>query len=124
MRHLATALFVVVGLINVFPLVGVLGAQQLNALYALPFDNPDLLLLMRHRAVLFGLVGGLLLVAAFKTRLRPIAATLGLGSMLSFLVLALPLAEHGAAIQRVFWADVVASGMLVLALWLDRRVTP
>jgi len=120
MRHVITMLFVLAGLIKVTPVIGVLGAEWLQALYQMPFDGLDLLLLMRHRAVLFGVVGGLLLVAAFRPALRALAGTVGLVSVVSFLVLALPLQEHSAALQRVFWADVVAGAALILALWLAR----
>ena len=36
MRHLATALFVVVGLVNFAPVIGVLGAARLESLYGVP----------------------------------------------------------------------------------------
>lgn len=120
MRHLVSALFILAGLIKMTPVIGVLGAERLQALYQMPFDGLDLLLLMRHRAVLFGVVGSLLLVAAFRPQLRVPAGTVGLVSIASFLWLALPLQEHGAALQRVFWADVVAGASLLLALWLSR----
>ena len=122
MNRLVTALFIVAGVVKLLPIVGVLGAEYLQTLYGMPFDGSDLLLLMRHRAVLFGVVGGLLLVAAFRPALRAVAATVGLVSIVSFLLLALPLQEHGAALQRVFWADVVAGAALLLALWVSRRV--
>jgi hypothetical protein len=122
MRRVVTALFVVVALVNLLPVSGALGAARLEALYGMPFEDAGLLLLMRHRAVLFGLVGGLLLVAAVRPTLRPMAATLGLGSMLSFVVLALPPVAYSAAVQRVFWVDVVASLLLVLALWVSARI--
>lgn len=120
MRHLISALFILAGLIKITPLIGVLGAERLQALYEMPFDGVDLLLLMRHRAVLFGVVGSLLLVAAFRPALRVLAGTVGLVSIASFLLLALPMQEHSAALQRVFWADVVAGASLILALWLSR----
>jgi hypothetical protein len=121
MRYFISALFILAGLIKITPVIGVLGAELLQRLYQMPFDGLDLLLLMRHRAVLFGVVGGLLLVAAFRPALRTLAGTIGLISIVSFLMLALPLQEHGAALQRVFWADVVAGAALSLALWLARR---
>lgn len=120
MRHSISALFILAGLINVTPVIGVLGAERLEALYQMPFEGVDLVLLMRHRAVLFGVVGGLLLVAAFRPALRTLAGTTGLVSVVSFLLLALPLQEHSAALQRVFWADVVAGAALVLAMWIAR----
>jgi len=85
MRHVITMLFVLAGLIKVTPVIGVLGAEWLQALYQMPFDGLDLLLLMRHRAVLFGVVGGLLLVAAFRPALRALAGTVGLVSVVSYL---------------------------------------
>ena len=120
MRRLITALFVLAGLIKVIPVVGVLGAERLQMLYQMPFDDLDLSLLMRHRAVLFGVIGGLLLMAAFRPALRTLAGTVGLVSIVSFLLLALPVHEHSPAVQRIFWADVVAGSALVLALWLAR----
>jgi hypothetical protein len=121
MRHTAKVLFVVVALVNLLPIAGVVGAERLAALYGMSFQGTDLLLLMRHRAILLGLVGGLLMAAAFVPTLRRIAATIGLGSMLSFVALALPLEEHGAALQRVVWVDIGASLLLGVAIWLDRR---
>lgn len=121
MRHLATALFVIVGLINFGPIVGVLGAGPLAKLYGLTVSDPNLLLLLRHRAMMFGLIGTLLIVAAFKPGLRNLAAALGMVSMVSFCVLALPLAGLNEALQRVFWIDVAAIGFLAAAWWLERR---
>jgi hypothetical protein len=121
MPHVVRALFVVVAIVNLLPLSGVLGAARLEALYGLPMQDPGLLLLMRHRAVLFGLVGGLILVAAFVPTLRVVAALIGLGSLLSFVVLALPPGVHGAPLQRVFWVDLVASLLLAVALWAHWR---
>jgi hypothetical protein len=120
MKQLAVAAFLLAGLINVFPLIGVLGAVQLESLYGMDFEGADLRLLMRHRAVLFGLVGGLLLLAAFKPWLRLVASVLGLLSMASFMVLAWPLQEHGVALQRVFWADAVGCAVLVIGVLASR----
>jgi hypothetical protein len=57
-----------------------------------------------------------LLIAAFRPALRTLAGTIGLVSVVSFLLLALPLQEHSAALQRVFWADVVAERLGITAL--------
>jgi hypothetical protein len=120
MNIAARLLFLLVGVINALPVVGVLGAAQLESLYGQPVDDPDLLLLMRHRAVLFGLLGGLLIAAAFRPGLRTVATLAGGISMSAFCFLALPLESHGASLQRVFWADVVALPMLAIAWWLSR----
>ena len=121
MRHTVRALFVVVALVNLLPLAGAVGAARLEALYGMPFEGADLLLLMRHRAILLGLVGGLLIAAGFVPTLRRTAAMIGLGSMLSFVALAFPPDEYAAALQRVVWVDIAASLLPGVAIWLERR---
>ena len=41
--------------------------------------------------------------------------------MLAFVVLAMPLLEHGPALQRVAWADVIGSAMLIVGYWAGKR---
>lgn len=112
MKHFVTVAFVAVGLLHLYPAVGVLGAARLEALYGVPVASADLELLLRHRAVTFGLLGALLIAAAWHAPLRGVALIAGLVSMGAFVVLALPLGVHAPAIARVFWADVV--GLLLL----------
>jgi hypothetical protein len=72
MRHFATTLLVLVGLVNLMPAVGILGSARLEALYGLPLAGDDLLLLMRHRAALFGVLGALLMIGYWaSTRDKP-----------------------------------------------------
>jgi hypothetical protein len=68
MRYLITAMLTVVGMIHLLPLAGVLGAARLEALYGVAVDGSDLEILLRHRAVLFGLLGAFLVVAALPPR--------------------------------------------------------
>ena len=75
---------------------------------------------MRHRAILFGIVGGLLLAAAFHPALRTAAVAAGLTSMLSFVVIAMLQGGANPQIDRVVWVDVVASAALIAAAVLDR----
>jgi hypothetical protein len=124
MRYLATILFVLVGLVNFVPIVGVLGAAKLEAVYGVPITHEDLLLLLRHRSVLFGLLGGLLIFAAFRVQWRALATVAGLVSMGAYLMLAWPLAAHGAAIQKVFWADAIAVVLLVVGYLISRASRP
>ena len=112
------ALLIVAGLIHLLPLGGVLGAQRLAALYGLSFEEPNLLLLMRSRAVLFGLLGALLVYAAFRPALQPLALFAGLVSVLSFLALAWSSPGYNQALRRVVIADWVALACLASALLL------
>jgi hypothetical protein len=116
MRYVVSAMLVVVGVIHLMPLSGVLGSERLAALYGLSFDQPDLAILMRHRAVLFGLLGAFLLLAAFRPELQTAAFVAGFVSVVSFLYLAWSVGNYNAQIGRVFVADVVALVCLVIGV--------
>jgi len=95
--------------IHLLPLQGVLGSDRLVSLYgALPFDEPNLAILMRHRAVLFGLLGLFLVFAAFRPALQTLAFIAGFVSVISYLWLALSVGSYNAYLARVVIADVVA----------------
>ncbi len=108
MRHLISATLLIVAVIHLLPLIGVLGAPRLPALYGIPFDEANLEILMRHRAVLFGLLGAFLACAAFRPALQPLAFLAGFASVLSFLYLAWSVGGYNAQVARVFIADIVA----------------
>jgi hypothetical protein len=69
---------------------------------------------MRHRAVLFGLLGAFMLLAAFRTELQAIALVAGFVSVVSFLYLAWSTGHYNAQVGRVVAADVVALVCLVI----------
>ena len=125
MRYLVSAMLVVVAIIHLLPLSGVLGGERLAALYGLSFNDPNLAILMRHRAVLFGLLGLFLLSAAFRPQFQAIAFIAGFVSVVSFLWLAWSVGGYNAQIARVFTADIVALVCLIVGfvayLYLQRR---
>lgn len=108
MHYLVSTMLIVVAVIHLLPLTGALGSERLAALYGLSFTEPNLAILMRHRAVLFGLLGAFLLLAAFRPALQAIAFIAGFVSVLSFLWLAWSTGGYNAQIARVFTADIVA----------------
>ena len=115
MRYLVSAMLVVVAIIHLLPLPGVLGAERLAALYGLDFSEPNLALLMRHRAVLFGLLGVFLLAAAFRPEWQPLAFAGAFVSVVSFLWLAWGTARN-PHVGRVVAADVVALACLLVGV--------
>ena len=114
MRYVVSICLLVAAVIHLLPLVGVLGGDRLQSLYGVSIEGPDLQILMRHRAVLFGLLGTYLLVAAFAPALQPSALAVGLVSVLSFLLLAWTTDGYNASIARVVTADVVALVALLI----------
>lgn len=119
MSTLISSLYFIVGLINFAPIAGVLSASRLESLYGLAILDADLILLMRHRAVLLGIVGCLLFYATFVPSARPIAAAAGFASMISYLVLIWMSEAPNFALVRVMWVDVAAIALLALACALD-----
>ncbi len=101
------------GVLNTLPAVGVFGEKMLTKLYGIPFKDPNLILLMRHRAVLFGMVGSFMLYAIWKPEWRQLARMAGLSSMLSFVVLAVFVGPLNKEIRRVVNVDIVASVFLI-----------
>lgn len=112
---------ILVGLINLAPAVGVVSQTQLFRLYGVAIDNQDLLLMMRHRAVLLGLVGAMLVAAAWLPGLRIAACIVGLISMVSYVALVLASGDVGEPLGRIAVIDGVAIVVLALALALHLR---
>ncbi|HEV7324162.1 MAG TPA: hypothetical protein VGN91_03780 [Bosea sp. (in: a-proteobacteria)] len=104
---------VIAGIVNLLPTIGVAGTSWLRSLYGFEIANPDLEILLRHRAVLFGLVGLLLLAAALRPGLRNVAMLVAGASMASFIVIAFTVGGYGPAITKIVIADII--GLLALA---------
>lgn len=126
MRHLISAMLVIVAVIHLLPLMGVLGSEKLATLYGLDFSEPNLAILMRHRAVLFGLLGSFFLYAAFKPSLQPMAFVGAFISLASFLALVASAEAHNRLVQRVVLVDsiaIVALAVAVIAWFILQRKT-
>jgi hypothetical protein len=87
-RRVSQAFLLVAGLIHLLPRIGVLGSDRLTAMYALPFTDPNLAILMRHRAIMLGLLGGFVLYAVWRPALQVPAIVLGGISLASIVALA------------------------------------
>jgi len=116
MRQLIAVMLMVVGAIHLLPVAGLLGRQQLTQLYSLRFDEPNLEILMRHRALLFGLLGLFFLFAACKPSLHIVAFVVGLLSAGSFIWLAWAVGNYNTQLWRVVLADIVAVVCLLVAI--------
>lgn len=78
--------------------------------------EPNVIILMRHRAVLFGLLGLFMLFAAFRPALQAAAFVMGFVSVVSFLWLAFSAGGYNAEIGRDVVADIVALICLVVGV--------
>jgi len=108
----------VAGVIHILPISGLFGASRLEALYGVAIQDPNLLILMRHRAVLFLLLGLFIVAAIFIPAIQLTAIIAGLVSAIVFIVLAKSVGDYNSAIAKVVVADWVAIAALVVALVL------
>lgn len=117
---IATALFALVGAINLLPAQVLFNIERTSALYGVTVSGADMVLLMRHRAVLLGAIGALLIVAAWRPAWRAPALMAALASKAAFIGLYLTL-DGNALIARVALVDMICAPLLVLAWWLGRE---
>lgn len=115
MEKVVTGLLVLVGIIHLLPVSGILGADRLAALYGISLGEPNLEILMRHRAVLFGLLGLFLVYAAFRPSFQTLAIIGGLVSVVSFMVIAWSVGEYNESLRKVVIADIIAAIALIIA---------
>ena len=108
MDKTVTGLLVIVGIIHLLPLSGVLGPERLSILYGISINETNIEILMRHRAVLFGLLGAFLIYAAFKPALQSLALIAGFISVISFIAIAWSAGDYNDSVRKVIWADIVA----------------
>ena len=114
MRFILPIMLLVVGVIHILPLSGVLSASRLFDLYGISFEDPNLEILMRHRAVLFGLLGIFLICAIFIPNFQLAALIAGFVSVISFLYLSYSIGDYNDQVSRIVMADKVALVCLVI----------
>ena len=121
MRYIVPGVLLIVALIHVLPLAGVLGAAKLSSLYGIAVADPNLEIMMRHRAVLFGLLAAFLAYAAFHPRLHGLALVAGAVSVVSFLVLAGMVGGYNPALGTVVKVDIMAAVLLAVGFAFHLR---
>jgi hypothetical protein len=100
--------------IHLLPVSGAISNERLFKLYRVRFTDPNLIIMMRHRAAMFGIVAALMIAACFDAALRHAAFGVGFASAGSFLVIAWSVGGYSKAISRVVFADVVAVAALAV----------
>lgn len=109
----------IVGIINILPVLIAFFPEKIPTSYGVTIPDVNYELLLRHRAVLFGIVGGGMLYAAFANKYLTIATIIGLVSMLSFILLYFLVdTPINAALTKVMKIDLVASVVLIIGFLL------
>lgn len=112
------------GVIHLLPLSGLVGPARLEALYGIPVDDPNLDILLRHRAVLFGILGAFILASIRRPTWQVPAITAGLVSATTFVLIAWLVGGYNDELQTVIDADIIAIVALVTAAIMRPRGPP
>lgn len=108
-----STLLTLVGAINFAPVTGALSWRHLERLYGVDLADPVMRVLLRQRAVLFGIIGGFTLAAAWIPAWHwPAMVGAGL-SMASFLAIKRHEGARSPAFRKIVLAD--RAGLLCLA---------
>jgi hypothetical protein len=113
-----SAILIFVGVIHVVPVVGVFGMKRLSALYAITITNPNVEILMRHRAVLFGVVGEFQIYSAFHPHLQGLALLAAFFCLISFVWLMFSIGGYNTKLKKVLAVDLVAIVALLIGTGL------
>jgi hypothetical protein len=115
MKILVSTILFLVSIIHLLPVVGVLGSDSLSRLYGVSIQDSNTEILLRHRAVLFAIIGIFLLLSVFKREFQPLAIAIGLISVVSFLLLTWSSNGLTSEISRVVMIDWAALFLLIVA---------
>lgn len=121
MDTVVSVILVVTAIVHFLPVFGVGGEKQLQTLYGITLSDPNLVVMMRHRAVLFGLIGVFLLYSAFQPDLFKVGLGAGIVSVSAFIWLFLTAPECNSHMRKVAIIDaVVLIGLIVgsLLMWV------
>jgi len=113
-----TILFIV-GIINISPAMLTFLPSKISKSYGIEILNVNYELLLRHRAAMFGLIGGLLVYAAISRKLYKVSIFVGLFSMLSFIILYFIIGrEINAELRKIMIIDIAAVAILLVGFIL------
>lgn len=113
-NKLLTLSLLIVGIINFLPIVGILGIKSLESAYQVKITSSDLLILMQHRALLFGLLGGFIIFSCFNSQYQGAAMLMAAISMIAYAALVHITGTDNQAILNVLYIDY--TGLFFLAL--------
>ena len=107
----------VAGLINLLPSMLAFLPGKISKSYGIEIPNANYELLLRHRAILFGIIGGLMIFSSIVKKYYEIATIAGLISMTSFILLYFLIDKDiSSELKKVMAIDIFASLILLVGL--------
>lgn len=114
MENLYRFILLITGLVHILPFSFLFFPEQIQKNYGVDMGDVNLQLLLRHRAIFFGLIGFGLIFSAIKKYFYGWASTIGLISMVSFVVLFNQIGGINQQLRSVMMIDVFVSSALFL----------
>lgn len=109
------ALFIT-GIINLLPAIGAFIPEKISKAYGITVPDANYELILRHRAILFGFIGGLLIFSAITKKYYGIATFAGLFSMATFILLYFSMGKGiNQELRKIMLIDVFALLLLLVA---------
>ena len=106
------------GVVNFIPSLLTFFPERISNSYGIVLAGADLELLLRHRAVMFGIIGGLMIYSALKKKYYAMAVSVGLISMVSFLILYFLIGGVNQELGKVMQIDAGATLLLIIGFVL------
>ena len=103
------------GVMNILPSLLAFLSEKISESYGIEIPNANFELLLRHRAILFGIIGGLMIYSALVKKHYELSTIAGLVSMISFIILYFIIGKDiNQELNKVMLIDVVATAMLCI----------
>jgi heme A synthase len=109
----------IAGVINLLPSVLAFLPDKISKSYGIEIPNENYELLLRHRAILFGIIGGLMIYSAVAKKHYEVSTVIGLISMISFIVLFFLIGKDiNSDLKKVMTIDIVGTVILCIGFIL------
>ena len=109
----------IAGLINILPAMLGFLPEKISKSYGIEIPNANYELLLRHRAILFGIIGGLMIYSALAKKHYELSTIAGLVSMVSFIILYFLIGKNiNSELKKVMMIDLFATVILCVGFIL------
>lgn len=116
MTKLITVCLIIVGLINFVPVLALISVQKLEEAYSISLLSNDLIILMKHRALLFGILGGFILYSVFVPIHQGPAIIMAAISMIGYVVLMHQVGDYNGSLYKVLIIDYIGLAFLAIVV--------
>jgi heme A synthase len=109
----------IAGIINILPALLAFLPEKISKSYGIEIPDANYELLLRHRAILFGIIGGLMIYSALVKKHYELSTIAGLVSMVSFIIIYFLIGKDiNSELKKVLIIDVVATVILCVGFIL------